>query len=239
MLFNLMIVSFLSTSVLAAPAAQVGRCDLGKARLSLSSHYKDLAAPPSTAPSFISVAIGVQNYTCDAHTHKYTSAGAVAELFDISCFYGKDHFDKIQDVLYEKWLKAPECETIGNVIKNMTGNPKVLGQHYFVENPNKHFGDSATVPKWDFTSESHKGNSTAYTIGGKVKHVKAEHKHKSNVDWLSLESVDGHLADKVYRVDTKSGQHPGSHCIEGSQLQVKYAAKYWFFGGSVKDSGKH
>ncbi len=137
-------------------------------------------------------------------------AGAVAELFDISCFYGKHDFDKIQDVIYKKWLKAPESESIERVITNMTGNPKVLGQHYFIENPHKHFGAPATVPKWDFTSASQKGNSEAYMIGGKVKHVKAKHGHKSNVDWLSLESVEGHLADRVYRVDTKSGQPPKS-----------------------------
>jgi len=163
--------------------------------------------------------------------------GAVAELFDISCFYGKPHFDKIQDVLYEKWLKAPESETIDKVIKNMTGNPKVLGQHYFVENPHDHNGPA--VPKWDFTSASQKGNNQAYTIGNKVKNVAAEHKHKSNVDWLSLKSVDGHLADTVFRVDTKAGQPPKSPCIEGSQLQVKYASKYWFFGSPVKKVEGH
>jgi hypothetical protein len=233
MLFNFLIVSLLSTSVLAAPAAREG-CDLSKARLQLSKHEKGLDAP-STAPSFISVAIGVQNYTCDAKTHKYTPMGAVAELFDISCFYGKKHFNDVQDVVYKKWLKTPESESIASVIKNMTGNPKVLGQHYFIENPHKHAGAPATVPKWDFTSASLKGNHEAYMIGEKVKGVSAEHEHKSNVDWLSLKSTDGHLADTVFRVDTKSGQPPATHhCVEGSQLQVKYAAKYWFFGGSIK-----
>jgi len=232
MLSSLMIVSLLSTSVLAAPVAQVGKCDLSHARLHLSSHQEALK-PPSAAPSYISVAIGVQNYTCNAETHKYTAVGAVAELFDISCFYGKDHFHEIQDVLYKKWLKAPESASIEAVIKNMTGNPKVLGQHYFVENPHKHSGAPATVPKWDFTSASHKGDNEAFMIGEKVEHVKAKKHHKKNVDWLSLKSVEGHLADNVYRVDTKSGQPP-EHCHEGSSLQVKYAAKYWFFGGSLK-----
>lgn len=146
--------------------------------------------------------------------------GAVAELFDISCFHDKHSFHKIQDVLYEKWLKAPESASIESVIKNMTGNPKVLGQHYFIENPHKQFGAPATVPKWDFTSASKKGDSQAYMIGAKVENVspehehkhhhKHEHKHHSNVDWLSVKTVEGHLADSVYRVDTKSGQPPDS-----------------------------
>jgi len=237
MLFtSLLIAPLLFTSVLAAPAARVG-CDLNKARLELKKSPQKSLAPPSTAPSYISVGVGIQNYTCDPHTHKYTSEGAVAELFDISCLHGKPEFHTIQNHLYEKWLKAPNSLTIHKVIKDLGGSSKVLGQHYFIDNPHKSKkGAHAIVPKWDFTSASHKGNAEAYVIGDKVKDVSVD---KADVDWLSLKGTKGHLADTIYRVDTKAGQPPASPCVVGSQLQVKYVAKYWFFGGSIKKDEKH
>jgi hypothetical protein len=232
MLFSLLIAPLLSTSVLAAPAARAG-CDLNKARLELPKSQSALA-PQSSAPSYVSLGIGIQNYTCDRTTHEYTSKGAVAELFDISCLYGKPEFHTIQDHLYEMWLGATDSLTIHKVIEDLGDSQKVLGQHYFIENPDKSKG--GLVPKWDFTSASHKGNSEAYIIGAKVGSVSV---NKADVDSLSLKSVKGHLADTVYRVDTKAGQPPASPCVAGTHLQVKYAAKYWFFGGSLKKVGEH
>ena len=135
----------------------------------------------------------------------HSSKGAVAELFDISCLYGKPEFHTIQDHLYEMWLGAADSLTIHKVIEDLGDSQKVLGQHYFIENPDKSKG--GLVPKWDFTSASHKGNSEAYIIGAKVGSVSV---NKADVDSLSLKSVKGHLADTVYRVDTKAGQPPAS-----------------------------
>jgi hypothetical protein len=239
MLFSLLIAPLLFTSVLAAPAAREGSCDLSKARLTLSGPENALA-PPSTAPSFVSVAIGVQNYTCNATSKEYVSIGAEAEMFDISCLYDKPEFGTIQDRLYEKWLNGSDFTTIHKVIKQLGASPHVLGQHYFVkdhrDHHHHHHHHKKIVPKWDFTSASFKGDKEAYIIGEKVGNVSV---NKTHVDWLSLKSVKGHLADTVYRVDTRWGQPPASQCVVGSQLQVKYTAKYWFFGGSVKDVKKH
>lgn len=133
----------------------------------------------------------------------------MAELFDISCLYGKPEFKTVQNHIYEMWLKAPNSLTIHKVIKDLAGNSKVLGQHYFIDNPSHKSkkGAPAIVPKWDFTSASQKGNAEAYVIGAKEKDVSVD---KADVDWLSLKSTKGHLADTIYRVDTKAGQPPAS-----------------------------
>ena len=58
------------------------------------------------------------------------------------------------------WLKAPHTLSIQKVIKDLCNSPKVLGQHYFVDNPEKSKKDApAIVPKFDFTSASQKGHA--------------------------------------------------------------------------------
>ena len=113
--------------------------------------------------------------------------------------------------MYEMWLKAPHTLSIQKVIKDLCNSPKVLGQHYFVDNPEKSKKDApAIVPKFDFTSASQKGHAEAFFIGAKEKDVSVD---KADVDWLSLKSTKGHLADHVFRVDTKAGQPPASVSI--------------------------
>jgi hypothetical protein len=75
---SLITVVLASVSTLAAPAGRT--CSLDKAKLNLPANQTLLIAPDQI-PSFVSFAIGVQNYTC-ADTGKYTSIGAVAELYD-------------------------------------------------------------------------------------------------------------------------------------------------------------
>ena len=87
-------------------------------------------------------------------------------------------------------------------------------------------------------------------IGAKVGDLPAP-TGPSDIDWLQVKNVQGELATTLYRVDTKAGQPPSSvcthcypkksevnvgilQCTAGSTISVKYTAKYWLLGGSIK-----
>jgi hypothetical protein len=196
--------------------------DISSAKLVLPAGQTNLTAPTAPA-SYIALGVGTQNYTCSA-AGTYASAGAVAEVFDISCLYGTPLFDQIADKAIQIWKSAPASVTVEKIIEYIPDVSVVLGQHYFVPNA------GATSPKWDFTSS---GNSDAFVLGAKVGGLTAP-TGKQDVDWLQLKNNGGGLADAIYRTDTKEGQPPAS-CAPGSgPITVKYVSKYWLFGGSVK-----
>jgi len=221
---------FLAVPTLALPNPEHS-CDLSKTKLSIPN--QSALVQPTEAPSFVAVAIGVQNYTCNATSLTYSNVGAVAELFDMSCLSGTSLFTTIQNDAFDVWQKTPSFITAQDVIK-MLGHVKlVLGQHYFVANPNPTAGSPAILPKWDFTSNAEKGNLDAFFIGSKTGDLPAP-TGKNDVDWVQLKNVEGKLADTVYRVYTKGGQPPTSCTAGAPLLSVKYTAQYWFFSGSIK-----
>ena len=73
MLFSSLIVPFLGTALaFASPTRRTG-CDIHDAHLTLPSNQTLIEPPPDTlSPIHIAVGVGVQNYTCDATTQKYT-----------------------------------------------------------------------------------------------------------------------------------------------------------------------
>lgn len=109
------------------------------------------------------------------------SVGAVAALFDISCLYGKSAFDNVPEVYQESTY--------------------FLGEHYFIANPVTGTGIS---PKWDFAASGH-----GYVVGARSAGIPAP-TGSQDVDWLFLTSIQGSLADEIYRVDTRGGQPPAS-----------------------------
>jgi hypothetical protein len=168
--------------------------------------------------------------------------GAVAELFDMSCLTGTPLSTTIQNDAFTIWDKAPSSFTTQDIIKKICRNPIVLGQHYFVPNPKPAAGSPAISPKWDFTHDAKNGNAAAYVIGAKVASLAAPTGNLADVDWLQLKSIDGQLADAIYRVETKGGQSPASvskaghygstsliylQCTTGAPpLSVKYTSQY-------------
>jgi hypothetical protein len=231
--------ALIATSVLAAPAIDNYKsCSLEQAKLTVPANQTQLVVPNET-PSFVSFAIGVQNYTC-ASSGTYSSAGAVAELFDASCLVGTPCFEDVQDIAFQLWKSFPEPATAQDVFTaghnisrqlSHQGIPNfILGQHYFIANPS---GTGSAVPKWDFTSSGPTaGNQDAYVIGSKTGGIPSPDGHQ-NVDWLALAGVQGKLAKQIFRTDTVAGQPPAS-CTPGSPvISVKYASKYWFYGSSL------
>ncbi|KAI0716434.1 hypothetical protein C8Q76DRAFT_617669 [Earliella scabrosa] len=197
-------------------------------------HGQNQLVAPSTPPRFIGLAFGVQNYTCTP-AGNYTSAGAVAELIDVSCQVYEPGFDTIQHDLYNVWTKLipHPIEAIIDLL-HLLNPPYVLNQHYFVPNPVTGEGLS---PKWDFTSSgAFQGVKDAFIIAKGKASIPAPTDPKKDVAWLDVVNVDGKIADEVFRFDTVGGQPPSS-CVYngpyGNDLSVKYVSKYIFYGGSI------
>ncbi|KAI3600368.1 malate dehydrogenase [Moniliophthora roreri] len=106
----------LAVSLVSATPVTTALCDVSNVQVVAGS------LPAQTAPTkYIAFGVGTQNYTCGANG-VYASAGAVAQLYDVSCSYkpGSSY---------------------------QSTNLKHLGEHYFVTNPT----GTGISPKWDMT----------------------------------------------------------------------------------------
>ncbi|KAH7904709.1 hypothetical protein BJ138DRAFT_1166087, partial [Hygrophoropsis aurantiaca] len=224
--------ALVSSGALALPTArQLGvSCNLTDARLQVPANQTQLIAPTS-APAFVALGLGIQNYTCNATSSSYVLTGAVAELFDSSCLSGTPVFDSAPALAYTAWNATGDIMTAQEVISTLSivPLPVVLGQHYYVPNPN----GAGLSPKWDFTSSGGtSGNMVAYAVGAKIGDLPSPDT-KVNIDSLMVKVVEGNLANEIFRVDNHGGQPPASCTAGGQNVTVKYTAQYWFFGGSV------
>ncbi|KAJ7819304.1 hypothetical protein B0H13DRAFT_391543 [Mycena leptocephala] len=214
-----------SAALLVSSSPLVGRsCDTTAATMDLPANQVALVTP-STAPLFVMLGVGIQNYTCST-AGTYSSIGAVASLFDISCLEKVPRvFANIQTAAFDIWSKAPASVTATSIGSGV-GAHFLLGYHYFVTSPS----GTGISPMWDFTSSgSFAGNANAYVIGAKVGDIPAPTSPTTNVDWLALNGVQGALASKIFRIDTVGGQPPTS-CVAGSApISVKYTAKYYLY----------
>lgn len=76
-MYSLLVSTFLATLALAAPPPlapnfRFNGCDVSKASITLPANQTQLVAPTDTKPRFISIGVGVQNYTCtQQRTYRY------------------------------------------------------------------------------------------------------------------------------------------------------------------------
>ena len=138
----------------------------------------------------------------------FSSAGAYAEIFDVSCVHSSDSYASITKLAFEAWKIAPKSLKPATVIKALAHlhSSIILGQHYFVPNA----AGTALTPKWDFTSASEAGHPNAFVIGAKTGDIPAPTNPTINVDWLSLSGASGDLANQIFRLETNGGQPPSS-----------------------------
>jgi len=180
-----------------------------------------LALPTDSAPTYWALGVGVQNYTCtDAGV--FTSAGAVAKLYDISCLQGNSLFNNIQNLA----INTPD-RGLSLIETALAGTTEFLGDHYFGLNPT---GAAGISPTFDFRTGFKKGDTNGFVTLKKAANVASTGGAK-NVDLLALDALPGFgtLAKHVYRLDTAAGQPPAS-CTPKATVSIKYAAKYCFFG---------
>ncbi|RXW19538.1 hypothetical protein EST38_g6313 [Candolleomyces aberdarensis] len=226
--FNFMAIAA-ATGSMAVNAQRLHGCAIDQS-FRIADFPSTLPAP--TAPlSYMTAAVGTQNYTCTA-AGNYTAAGAVAEVFDISCLVGSPLFSTIQDYLLDMWKEAPadklNYQSLVATFAPLEESGVVLGQHYFIPNPTTGQGLS---PVWDFIPRLKKPE--AFVLAARTGGVPAP-TNQTDIDWLSLKSVSGSLATEVYRTDTREGKAPAT-CTPGSpDIQVPYSSKYYFYGGTIE-----
>ena len=134
------------------------------------------------------------------------SVGAVAELLDISCFYGTDKFLTIQDDAFEIFASHDQV-TVEDLSVAFDGSCYVLGEHYFQPNPS---GPATSLsPVFDFRADLLQGDPNAFVLANKVGDIPAP-TGSQDVDYLELAQAEGDLAKHVFRVDTRAGQPPSS-----------------------------
>lgn len=140
----------------------------------------------------------------------HRSAGAVAQLIDISHLYGTPEFSRIQVDAYDFWSKFLNINPFeSQLIDQLNGKfGFILGQHYFING-----STGALSPKFDFTSSGpNKGNPEAFVVAAKAGDLPAPDTQR-DVDWLRLNGTSGELATEVIREDTQGGQPPSSVSI--------------------------
>jgi len=211
-----------ATPLFKAPGCN---CNVQTAKPTLPSGQTALTVPTGEVVKNIALGVGVQNYTCST-SGTFTSAGAVAELIDISCLFGSPKFGSLTTDAF-KIFNASKQVTVTNVMNALSSSFVVLGQHYFVKNP---FTGTGVSPTFDFRAASKKGDPNAFVIANKTGDVAAP-SGPQDVDWLELIGAAGDLAKHVFRIDTTAGQPPSS-CTPGAAISVKYTAQYWFYNGT-------
>ncbi|CAE6401873.1 hypothetical protein ACGC1H_000220 [Rhizoctonia solani] len=218
-----------SAAVLAVPTSglKTTGCSLSNAKLSLPSNQTALTVPTGTLV-YIALGVGVQNYTCGS-TGTFTSVGAVAKLFDISCLVNTPLFPGIQDLVFAVADNAKGQALISKIETILKHCPVTLGDHYFIPNPA--VNGTGLTPVFDFRAGVKKGDSMGFAAVKKIGNTPSP-AGSSNVDWLMLQNIGGDiggsLANTVMRVDTKGGQPPAS-CTSNVTISVPYAAKYWMY----------
>jgi len=211
----------------------LGGCNVSADAITLPHNQTALVAPTNLTASFVGVAFGVQNYTCSA-TSNYTSIGAVAELFDISCLQGTELFNTIQEPLFQAWANATSNITVQELIATIPAfvpADLILAQHFFIPNP----AGAGLSPVWDFrATQRFHGVADALFVGKGVGALPDPVNPAVDITWLQVGRVSGSIADEVFRIDTVGGQPPTS-CTFGTSpnISVRYTSQYWFFGGSL------
>lgn len=212
----------------------LAHCDLSSFQLNLpNAQLAVLGKPNSSYPSAIGLAFGVQNYTCSVNNN-FTSTGAVAELYDISCLYqyAPNLANTIHEHLYDAWTSlSPEItvQEAAAVVDALITPDIFLADHYFIPSPS----GTGISPVWDLRrSKRFQGNENAFMLAASVASVVAPDDPSHNVNWLRLREVSGEAADEVYRIDTVGGQPPTS-CAHGQDkdISIRYTSQYVFYGG--------
>ncbi|KAF8315824.1 hypothetical protein DL93DRAFT_2166429 [Clavulina sp. PMI_390] len=179
-------------------------CSLKNAKIDLTATSG--LTVPTGAPEIVALGVGVQNYTCSS-AGTWTTAGAVASLYDISCAVGTPLMN----------VNNTEANTL---LKTLATKEKPMLHHFFVTAPS----GTGIDPRFN------EDKTGAFSILNKTSSITSP-QGSANVAWLLLTNLEGSLAKTAYRVDTQLGQPPASctPATDTSVLSVPYTAKYWFY----------
>jgi len=211
---------------------QPGGCDLSNTTIPLSPAQQTALGSPTTPLAAVGLAFGVQNYTCSAN-NVFVSAGAVAEIFDISHLASTNSklVSTIHNDLFNLWnssrVGSTTVQELIVALPSIVPPNMILAQHYFINN-----SAGGISPVWDFrATQKFNGVENAVFVGKALASTPDSNPTK-NVPWLHLGKVSGDISDEIYRIFTVGGVAPSS-CVSGTNISVKYTSQYWFYGGSL------
>ena len=144
------------------------------------------------------------------HVGCFSSTGAVAQLYDISCLYhsSPDLFRTIQEPIYEAWVNLTSDITVQEitaVIPFLLSPEVIQADHYFIQSA----AGTGLSPVWDFrATQRFQGQENAIFVGKGAGSVVSPVDPSENINWLRVGKVSGDIADEVYRIDTIGGQPP-------------------------------
>lgn len=188
-----------------------------------------LLADPDPGLSVTRVVLGrgTQNYTCadSKDTTVPSAAGALAILYDASCLAANypSLLHELPDALVA--LSGSIEIYTGAILQRISGEPIILGKHYFSD---------FTTPVFDFRLTA---GQTGIFTGVKDQAVPASayaakggspDQQFGAVDWLRLKSVTGKSVGYklAYRVHTAGGKAPSTCKGLASSFTIEYAAEY-------------
>lgn len=147
------------------------KCDLSRAKLPKIGNGENLPSPPhGLKVKYTTLGVGTQNYTCANNNQatKPVAIGALATLFDASCFVSPRHRGFL-DVLAE--IAAVTDVNIFKRILTVFLRLKTVGMHYFVESD----------PLFDMRSKYDDDYAFVDVV------AKASAPGGDDVDWLKLD----------------------------------------------------
>ncbi|KAI4158373.1 MAG: hypothetical protein LQ342_007503 [Letrouitia transgressa] len=162
------------------------------------------------------MSLSPMNYTCaPGSTSPPVAVGAVAKLLDVGPLLplfppsnSQTLLNQIPAYLLSFDLSAMPDSTLPH-----------LGTHYF---------DAAKVPTFDLGATGKLKGKKGASIAAPKDACKGTY---GAVDWLQLTEAEGSVGLKLgYRVYTAGGKAPPSCAGQKENIEVQYAAQYWFFG---------
>jgi len=212
----------LAASASARPARRSSQqqllfdCDVSKFVPTVPEGQTNVTVPSGEVPRFVTVGVGVQNYTCSA-AGAFVSVGAVATMYDVSCLTNSAIFPKIQDIFFDATHNGGAQTILNAIIMDATIK---IGDHFFINGT-----DGKLVPVFDFTHSL--GDANEF-VDLKKAGATPSPDSQGDVDWLQLSNVSGNLAKTVLRLSTNQGQPPVTKCMAGDNISVPYSAQYVF-----------
>ena len=189
----------------------------------LTSNLGETALPSPTANltlKAITLGRGTQNYTCaPGSTGAPAAVGAIAELLDASALLPLLPPRRGMQILnlLPSYLVSLSSAAVGNA------SIPIIGRHYF---------DATGVPTFDLGSTGLLRGGVAASIPAPANASRGpDNQGVGAVTWLDLADVGGSRGlSQGYRVETAGGRQPVSCSGQPEDIEVQYAAQYWFYG---------
>jgi hypothetical protein len=143
------------------------------------------------------------------------AVGAVATLYNTTCLaaYAPQLLSVLPGISYR--FPIPGVPATATATDSLTS-----GHHYFTDN---------TTPFFNLDTDEHQWGMAAMKKTNATNAPNAS----SDVPWLKLttKTATGCTISEIYRVNTVGGQPAKTCANQPSNIEVQYAAEYWFYSG--------